>query len=116
MTTRQAPDQDQQPRSPEGVPCTFSIDRNHSCTSSNNLVRIYAVWHSDTTGCNYHIEIDWGDGGPIQTVELAGGPIGEQLMASHAYSSPGYYSLSTLPRASTGCSGVRAAYDFTLTS
>jgi IPT/TIG domain len=57
-----------------------------SCSSANPLVTLSWYGADDTSVCTFHFNFDWGDGGPIEVKDFAGGPADTTFPFTHTYS------------------------------
>jgi hypothetical protein len=85
--------------------CVFS-DRNTQCASSNPEVVVDADATTDAIGCSYSISVSWGDGSPVETVNVTVSSAGLRFVADHRYEKSGHYSIGATGGAITGSCGV----------
>jgi hypothetical protein len=64
----------------------------YECTTQNPTVRIVTTNLNDTTGCEFDITIDFGDGSSDEH-RITGGPAGPAHETVHTYDSPGSYTI-----------------------
>jgi hypothetical protein len=107
------PFEEQNPRLGAAASCSFLYGSVMTCSSYNSRV-IVNFLSTDTTGCTFYDEVQWGDGSAPQDVTLDGGSTGSIFLASHNYTSPGTYSINVSGTISGPCSGGPATFNFTL--
>jgi hypothetical protein len=96
-------------------PCVLRYDTNLDCASTDPHVVYQAVWLSNTTGCRFRLDVDWGDQSPTQTVELDGGPAGAVFAADHIYAADGTYQVKVTTQVLAGpCNALPIQMRFTL--
>ncbi len=85
------------------APCVFSSGGPPDCQSTDPLVTDEATTQG-AAGCTLTDNIDWGEGGPVQTVQFtASGPLETFPIAEYTYGTPGTYSIAA--SAPVGISG-----------
>lgn len=98
--------------------CVFLIPNSVVCASSNPVIVLESNNLSDTIGCTFTTQVDWGDGSPEQAFNLAGGPAGPAVINSHKYNKNGTYVINAHSLNVNGpCTAVGSSnYSFTLGS
>ena len=95
-----------------GGACSFIVNGNLDCASTNPEVLLYVYFDDNTTGCTFVRDITWGDG-TASDVVVDGGPAGPKYVTSHTYSTPGAYTIYFGDASTTGdCTPVTPTYQF----
>ncbi len=83
------------------------------CRSSDPTVVLEAENIGDTSDCTFSDQISWGDGSPLQTVQIQGADNVPEVVASHTYQELGAYGITLTPTVVSGsCTAIDGEYTF----
>ena len=95
--------------------CILLSPSELSCISSDPEVTLDDTSSGDTSGCLFNDQIDWGDGTPVQSVDVHGGAPATFFVASHTYGTTGTFDIHVDETVTYGSTCAATPEDFTFT-